>query len=370
MKVLEVKPLSPEWHEVRAESWTASTGACLVAREAALALQAHAASNGVELNVAPLLAVGLETYYETPWSTWAQKVGRIPRFQGNAHTERGRANEDKILAAFESQEFMLVQREVTATAAAYPWLLASFDGLAPASSDDSVASPHGFPVEVKCPAFQSRKKLWDSKKAGRLAIMGLPYYWVQVQHQLLVAEAPYGWFVAAGVEKDAEGIERLIFPLQEKVPRDDEFLKAYLAIAKYYHENFIEKMEEPPKLASDEKLLSDLEAKADFALALTESDPSEAVDLYLAAVKAEEEAAERRKELEKALLAAAEKQREEGSDLVVLADKLQVTFGKSTSVSWQKVATALGKDAGGIPEELLKSYTSERQTVKLKAVAV
>ena len=233
-----------------------------------------------------------------------------------------------------------------------------------------MVAPFGFPVEAKCPAFNSRKKLWDSRREGKLAVMGLPYYWVQVQHQILVAEAPYGWFAAAGVEPDADGVNRIIFPLKEKVPRDDVFLKAYKAIAQYYHEEFIAMYVEPPKLPSDEKLLADLAEQAAFDKALASEDPAAAADLYIEAVKAEAAAVALRKELEAKLLAAALKLRVEGAEVVLLADKLQVTYGTSQTVSWQKLAKDLGKSVeGGLTPTFMETYTSGRATVKIKEVA-
>lgn len=374
MKRVTVAPRTPGWHELRAESWTASTAAVLVVKENAILLRDYAATKGVTLDIDPLLAVGLESFYgNTLWKSWAEKMGRIPRFEGNAHTERGTANEELVIRQFEADQLMIVEREVTALSSVHKGLLASFDALAPASSDPGVTAPYGFPVEAKCPAFGSRKKLWDSKKAGKLAILGLAYYWCQVQHQILVAEAPYGWFVAAGVEKDADtGVEKLVFPIVEKVPRDDNFLRAYTAAAKFYYEEFVDGCVEPPKLPSDEELLAKLAEKAAFERAIHDSDHATAVELYLDAVKAEEAAIKLRKELEEKVIAAAAAMRAEGTDVVLLADRLQVTYSTSKSVSWQKVAKELAKTAGmsEIPPAVLAACESKpKESVKLKEVA-
>lgn len=372
MKRLEVAPRSPEWHEIRAESWTASQAAMLVARENAELLRDCAARKGITLDIAPLLAVGLDTFFEnTPWKVWAEKTGRIPRFAGNEHTARGTTNEELVLQEFEKTSLLMVEREVTAISTAFPWLLASFDAMAPASTDTSVSAPYGFPVEAKCPAFPSRKKLSDARKAGSLAIMGLPYYWCQVQHQILVAEAPYGYFVAAGVEED-DGATKVVFPIVEKVPRDNVFLKAYQAIAEFYFNEYIYTYEEPPMLASDRVLLSMLTAQAEFDRAIADNDHDTAVELYLR-TKAEEEAAtRRRKELEAKVLEAATKIREEGKDVVLLANRLEVSFTKGASVSWQKVAKQVAKDAGlpDIPAATIEACKgAEKESVKLKEVA-
>ncbi len=372
MKRLECAPRTPDWYEVRAESWTASAAAVLVARPNAELLRDYAATKGVTLDIAPLLALGLESYFDnTLWTVWAEKMGRIPRFAGNAHTERGQENEGRVLRHFEEEQMMLVERDVTALSSADNWLLASFDAMAPASSDPSVVAPYGFPIEAKCPAFQSRKKLWDSKKAGDLAIMGLPYYWCQVQHQLLVSEAPYGWFVAAGVEPDADGVEKVVFPVVEKIPRDEAFLTAYRAVAKFFYEEFIYGYVEPPKLSSDEALIQTLVEKAAFDKAIAEADHATAIDLYFNAVREEEQVVARRKELEAKVIAAAAAMRAEGSDVVLLADRLQVTYTTTESVSWQKVAKEIVKVAGmsEIPPAVLAACKSKaKESVKLKEV--
>lgn len=373
MKKIEVSPRTPEWHALRSEAWTASAAATLVCTENAVLLRDYAASVGVTLDIDPLLKVGIESYFgNTLWKAWAEKMGRIPRFKGNAHTERGTTHEEVVIRTFEEGQMLVVERDVTAMSSTHTGLLASFDALAPASSDPCVSAPYGFPVEAKCPAFHSRKKLWDSKKAGQLAILGLPYYWCQVQHQILVAEAPYGWFVAAGVEKDPDGVEKVVFPLMEKVPRDEEFLRAYVAAANFYQTTFLDGFIEPPKLPSDEALLESLAEKALFDRAIVSADHDTAVEIYLDALREEEAAVQRRKVLEEKVLAAAAAMRAEGTDMVMLGGLLQVTYSSSQSVSWQKVAKELAKSAGlsDIPEEVLTACKSKaKETVKLKEVA-
>lgn len=373
MKRIQVEPRTEAWHAYRADSWTASVAATLVASRNAIALRDFAATRGVTLDIAPLLKVGIETFFEnTLWSVWAEKMGRIPRFGGNEHTERGTRYEELVVRQFESSELILAEREVTVLSSDYAGMLASLDALAPPSSDTTVPSPYGFPVEAKCPAFQSRKKLWDSKKAGKLAILGLPYYWCQVQHQIYATEAPYGWFAAAGVEEDdATGEPKVVFPLVEKVPRDDDFLKAYVAAAKFYHATFIEAYTEPPKLPEDELLLHRLAEKAAFDRAIADGDHEVAVDLYLSAVKEEAELKTRREELEAKVLQAAAKLRAAGVEVVTLADRLQVAYSTTESTSWQKVAKELAKKAGlpDIPKEVLDACKNKaRENVKLKEI--
>lgn len=366
MKILSVEPRTPAWYEVRSESWTASTSAVLCVRENAELLRDCAKSHGVTLDIEPLLEVGLDSFYgNTLWTEWAVKSGRIPREQDNPNMARGKANETRIVQHFQEKMMFLVQPDVTATSSVDPWLLASFDALAPASSDSSVVAPYGFPVEAKCPAFPSRKKMFDARKARKLAIMGLPYYWCQVQHQMLVAEAPYAWFVAVGAELDADGnFVKLLedFSIMEKVPRDERFLKAYHAAASFYYQTYIYNCEEPPKVATDVTLLEHLAAEAAFNRAIAGDDIKEAVELYLETAAQEATLIARRKMLEAKVIEAAAKVREEGSGVVLLADRLELTYtpGKG-SVSWQKVAKSLAAKAGlpEVPEDVIKECTGK-----------
>lgn len=387
MERISVEPRTAEWHEYRSESWTASAAATLVAAKNATLLRDYAATKGVTLDIAPLLKVGMDEFFEnTLWTAWAQKNGRIPQFKGNEHTTRGTRFEELVVVEFEKKEMMTVEREVTAFSSEYRGLLASFDALAPQSSDPTVHAPFGFPVEAKCPAFVSRKKLWDKRKEGGLAIMGLPYYWCQVQHQIYVAQAPYGWFVASGVDEVTDPVTGVVthkveYTIIEKIPRDDEYLAAYVAAAKFFHSEFIEAYKEPPKLPADEAMIESLVKAAAFDAAMASDDPEVAVDLYLEAVATEELAKQRRADLEAKVLEAASRMRAAGVDVVKLADgveevklvdRLKVTFTPATtSTSWQKVAAKLAVAAGhkDVPADVIDAcQTKKKESVKLKEV--
>jgi hypothetical protein len=93
--------------------------------------------------------------------------------------------------------------------------------------------------------------------------------------------------------------------------------------------------------------------------------------LFLNAKREEELAIERRKELEAKVLGAAAKLRAEGTDVVMLADRLEVSWSKGASVSWQKVAKEVAKAAGmaDIPPATIEACKGkEKESVKLKEV--
>lgn len=373
MKRVKVAPRSADWHAIRNESITASTAAVFFVKENIELLKAEAAKDDVHLNIEPLLRLGLESYFgNTLWTLWADKTGTIPRFRGNADTDRGVRNEDRVIDVLEATELIPVEREVTAVSSEMDWLLASFDGLVPSSADPAADAPYGIPVEAKCPAFVSRKKLWDSKKAGELAIMGLPYYWCQLQHQMLVANAPYAWFVAAGVEEDKDtGEEKVVFPIVEKVNRSNEVLEAYQAAVKFYYDRYILKGDEPPMVASDRELVEELTLKAEADKAIATGASEEVVQMYLSALREEEKAVKNRKTLEQKLLEAAKAMRTEGLSTVCIADRIEVIYSTRKTVSWQKIANTLVDkfEAKELLTDIMASATSVSETAKIKEIA-
>lgn len=349
MERIVVAPRTAEWMEVRNESWTASTAGMLCVADNVKLLRAEAAKIGVTLEIDRILAVGMTSFYgNTPWKCWAEKVGQIPSFKGNADTERGVRNEERIVAHFEAEKLLLAEREVTARHATERWLLASFDALVPASSDPLAHLPHGAPLEAKCPAFHSRKKMFEAKKACGSYIRGLPYYWAQVQHQIYVADSDYGWFVAAGIEEDTKTkTVKLVFPIIEKVMRDDAFLNQYVAVARFYHEHYLATFTPPPQLDSDRLLQKQLADEAAVTRALRDQDAVEAVRLYQVTLQELASMEARKAKIEEALLALASSRRTEGDIVVEVDEAYKVEYTqKQGAVSWQKVAQAMATKAG------------------------
>ncbi|WP_024608569.1 lambda-exonuclease family protein [Pseudoalteromonas sp. TAB23] len=120
--------------------------------------------------------------YKTKWRLWAEKTGYAKEvdLSLNPLVRRGVENEDKARQAFEAKhnELLLpacVQSEQ------YPLLRASLDGL---SSED-------IPVELKCPS----ESVWIDVCTNGANSEPYKLYYVQVQHQLLVTGAKYGWLV-------------------------------------------------------------------------------------------------------------------------------------------------------------------------------
>lgn len=397
MEILTVEPRTDAWHAIRAETWTASLAATLCSRPNAELLRLVAKAEGVELDIQPLLDVGMNSFFEnTLWRVWAQKMGYIPKFEGNDHTARGQRYEELVIQSFEKKHLFKVEREVTALSSEYAGFLASFDAIAPQSTDTSILAPNGYPVEAKCPAFPTRKKMWDSRKEGKLAVMATPYYWCQVQHQMLVADAPYAWFIAAGVEHvlpnpkfgapdepefieakedDPAAITRTCFPIYEKIDRDVRFLKAYDAAARFYHQHFLVQFNEPPKLPEDWEYERQLILDAELAKAGATGNDTLIADAYLEALEAVEKAKAELERIQKRVEEAAMRVMDaDGEEVAILANRLEIT--KSTTgggVQWQKVANQLAKDAGmtEIPTDVTDKFKTRSSTkLKIKEVVV
>jgi putative phage-type endonuclease len=118
--------------------------------------------------------------YKTPWRLWAEKTDLVlpEDLSGNPNVQRGIQQEPRARDAFEhaNQDLLL---PLCAEADHDPLFRASFDGINNASE----------PVELKCPTstvFEEVRNQREQSSAYQL-------YWVQVQHQILVANAPRGW---------------------------------------------------------------------------------------------------------------------------------------------------------------------------------
>lgn len=116
-----------------------------------------------------------ESPWKTPWRLWAEKTGLVTEpVPDNPHVRRGVAEEPKARRAFEERHGTLLL-PVCGEHEEHSILRASFDGL-----DDD-----GRPVEIKAP---SAKVFAEVREFGP----SRPHL-IQLQHQMLVAEAEEGW---------------------------------------------------------------------------------------------------------------------------------------------------------------------------------
>lgn len=120
--------------------------------------------------------------FKTPYRLWLEKTGRAeePDLSAIPAVRYGIAHEDE---ARQLAELVLKTRIEPACGEydADPRFRASFDGL----------TEEGIPVEIKAPGADT---LFDVKTKGPHS-KAVQYYEWQVQHQLLVSGAPYGWLV-------------------------------------------------------------------------------------------------------------------------------------------------------------------------------
>ena len=154
MRIVNLLQRSPEWLQWRNEGVTASETPIILGRSP----------------------------YTTPWRLWAEKTGLVlsEDLSGNPHVQRGIALEPRAREAFEARHDDLIL-PICAEADHQPRLRASFDGISNA----------GEPVELKCP---SRKVFEEVRQQGEHST-AYALYWVQVQHQILVAGSQRGWLV-------------------------------------------------------------------------------------------------------------------------------------------------------------------------------
>lgn len=147
--------------------------------------------------------------YKTTWRLWAEKTGyAIPEdLSANPHVQRGIKYEDVARQAYENKHDELLF-PACCESSSHPLLRASLDGL------DS----KGRPVELKCPALSTWNEvvLMGEKSESYLL------YYPQVQQQILVTGADFGWLVFYNVDT-TEMIEFQIHK-DEKLHREIEKL--------------------------------------------------------------------------------------------------------------------------------------------------
>lgn len=180
MKIVNIKPRTPQWHRWRDLGVSASEADIVLGRSS----------------------------YKTPYRLYAEKKGLMlpDNLDGNPHVRRGIRLEPVARHSFETRYSDLVPDlsddlkddsydpvarssyesrhdvllfPLCAEADEYPFIRASFDGV-----DDN-----GIPVEIKAP---SEKNFRDAQTNGEKSILYQRYY-PQVQQQILVAGSTHAW---------------------------------------------------------------------------------------------------------------------------------------------------------------------------------
>lgn len=163
--------------------------------------------------------------YKTTWRLWAEKTGyAVPEdLSANPNVRRGVLNEDVARQAYEDKHDELLL-PVCCESSTLTILRASLDGL------DS----NGRPVELKCPALSTWNEVVAKGEKSEAYLLYLP----QVQHQILVTLADYGWLVFYNVDTG----EMLEF----KIDKDAEMHRKIEALAVDFWD-MVQRKKEPPK---------------------------------------------------------------------------------------------------------------------------
>ncbi len=114
-----------------------------------------------------------------PWKSayqlFLEKTGQAAPFQGNAATRRGQELEPVALELLKDQGW-IIKPGPCIRSNAHPFLSASFDAIGFDAGDDDASE---YIIEVKCPGEKQFEAMREKVP---------PYYYAQVQQQLLIAE--------------------------------------------------------------------------------------------------------------------------------------------------------------------------------------
>lgn len=152
MKVVNLQQGSPEWLSWRLGGVSASESAII-------------------LNRSP---------YMTPWRLWAEKTGKLPHedLSKSPLIQRGKRKEDLARRYYEKLHGDDPLLPVCAVSDDLPFMRASFDGL----------DGKGIPVELKSPHPTTMLNIIEHNEESE----AYKLYWVQVQHQMVVAHSSCG----------------------------------------------------------------------------------------------------------------------------------------------------------------------------------
>ena len=198
MRLLDLEQRSEAWHAWRRDGITATESSVIL---------------------------GLNPYM-TPWRLWCEKVGRaLPvDLSSNPLVRFGIEHEDEVRQKFEVKHLDVVM-PACGEFDEDPLFRASFDGLTSAME----------PVEIKCP---SESTLTDVRQNG-LESAAARLYRIQLQHQLMVCGAKYGWLVF--YDRALDDI------IEFEIERDDVLIAEIRSKGREFFDRYVAKRKEPPK---------------------------------------------------------------------------------------------------------------------------
>lgn len=160
--------------------------------------------------------------YKTVWRLWAEKTMfvKTPDLSKVPAVQWGNDYEDVARELYEAKTNDILL-PYCAEYEANRVFRASFDGI----------DRYGCPVEIKCPGT---KTLEDVRTLGRES-ESYKRYWGQVQHQMLVAEAPRGYLVFYDHAKN----DLITFEIE----RDDAFIAEVLERGMTFYQQLIDRVE-------------------------------------------------------------------------------------------------------------------------------
>lgn len=160
---------------------------------------------------------------KTPWRLWMEKTDRAapPDLSVIPAVRFGVENEPVARRLFEVTHQTVVM-PACGEWESNPLFRASFDGL----------TFDGVPVEIKCPQEETLK---DVRTNGRDSAAYRLYY-VQVQHQIMVSDAYYGWLVFL----DGDHL------IEFDIPRDDKLIREIQVKGRVFWD-YVTKDKEPTK---------------------------------------------------------------------------------------------------------------------------
>lgn len=201
LRIVNVKPNSPEWALWRSNGIGASNAAAVLGK----------------------------CKFKTAYELFLELTNRKPGFEGNAATERGKELEPAARASYEIDQGFVEAPELCLMHPKYDFITASLDGY---RAEDRIV------LEIKCPSEASHKMALEGEVPE--------YYWIQMQHQLMVSEAELGHYWSF---RDGSGV---LVEVNPELEFQADLLKAELAFWELVQSDIA-----PPLTDRDTKLIID-----------------------------------------------------------------------------------------------------------------